>query len=652
MLGVLITLVFAAGATGLGRWLLRPWLPPIDPAAQLGIAGLSGLGLIGTLTLFVGLVPGGLHWGLLLVAALSFAGLVLLVGDRQGLACTLPRDWRLVLLAACGLGVLVSLCGVLAPSDTVDWDTLAYHLAVPKIWLAAGQIQYISFIHHSNFPFAIDNLYVWGLTWGGQSGAKAFSLVSLVFGLVSIFGLARHSYGEKAGWWAALAFASTPMVLWLSGTAYIDVGNGLFGGLGIVFAARWAAENRRAELVLSGVMLGLCAGSKYTGIQIIIAVSVVLAIRGLLAKKAAHYLRGGLTIATLSLAICCPWYIKNVVNTGNPVYPFFYSVFGGKNWDAFSEKIYKEQQQTFGAGRELPTAEQPNYTANKLDPTRFGHAVLGLAYQPSRYIDPAPTRNLGFVFGSLGFLAIAAGLSWLFSGTATAFEGTILGSLGIALLMWFFLSEQSRYILGLTVPLCVLAGGVVAQLRAGVALVLGCTVQFAASMWILKEARLDLQLQVVRGEVSRQQYQSQLIPFYEPAQWINSNVQGRIALYDEVFGYLLDVPYFWAGPGHTTEIGYDRLQDGAALAAKLRSFGITHVYIDLSTTFGGDHVARDRWAQAAGLTGTPQPYSQQELDTAAQDIRLKYKALLAQAIAGGQMQMVKSFGTRLIFILS
>src|SRR6202011_1887734 len=115
------------------------------------------------------------------------------------------------------LAILFATVSVLAPSDTMEWDTLAYHLAVPKLWLQAGQIQPISYIHHSNFPFAVDNLYIWGLAWGGEEGAKAFTLAFHTYGIFAVFGFARQVYGELAGWWAALTWATIPAVLWLSG---------------------------------------------------------------------------------------------------------------------------------------------------------------------------------------------------------------------------------------------------------------------------------------------------------------------------------------------------------------------------------------------------------------------------------------------------
>ena len=36
--------------------------------------------------------------------------------------------------------------------------------------------------------------------------------------------------------------------------------------------------------------------------------------------------------------VMTPWLVKNVVDTGNPVYPLAYRVFGGRHWDAARER--------------------------------------------------------------------------------------------------------------------------------------------------------------------------------------------------------------------------------------------------------------------------------------------------------------------------
>lgn len=631
MLGALLTILFALGSTGLGLRLMSNLLRPLDPAARLGVAGLFSLGLLGTALLFFGMAS-LLMVGVYVVAAVGFIGLGLLALDRSAWTGKKPEGatWAFVLVLS--LCLLFAFVGALAPATTLEWDTLAYHLAVPKIWLAEGQISYIPFIHHSNFPFAVDNLYLLGLTWGGQAGAKAFSVMFLAFGLLALFGIGRQRYGELAGWWAALAFATVPVVLWLSGTAYIDVANGLYAGLGMLFAALLLLEpGERRYLLLAALSLGLAAGSKYTGLQTIFAVGlivlVILALRGGIAKA----FSASVTIAAIALVVASPWYVKNVLNVGNPVFPFFYERLGGKNWDDRRAAIYRNEQQTFGVGR----------TASGRDPGQLGHGILGLAYQPGRYVNPAQEQGGGFPFGAIGFPVLGAMLAWGFSGRARRFEIAILAMVGLSLLMWFFLSQQSRYIISLAVPLAVLLGGGASQLRAGIALAVGAGLQAAYSLWLINTVFVGTQLRVALGRDSAEDYQAANIGFYRPAQSINEQVKGgKVALYDEVFGYLLDVPYFWANPGHGTMIPYDSMSNGQDYVRGLRSLGITHVYVNFANP------QRDPiWFAAMGIDGATQPMPENEARSMMENWEIKFVPLIADASANGLLQPVEVFRT-------
>jgi hypothetical protein len=160
MLGFLISAVFGLACLFGGAGLLKRLAPDLDPAEHAGVGGIIALGLVGTLTLFIGLIPGGLAWGIYLVGAVVIAAAA--VGFKSAgnpLTISKPEKWPfMVIAAAFGITMLVALLGVIMPSTQMDWDSLAYHIAVPKMWLAAGQIHEIAWIHHSNFPFAVDNL--------------------------------------------------------------------------------------------------------------------------------------------------------------------------------------------------------------------------------------------------------------------------------------------------------------------------------------------------------------------------------------------------------------------------------------------------------------------------------------------------------------
>ncbi|MFI5386195.1 MAG: hypothetical protein ACHQ50_08755, partial [Fimbriimonadales bacterium] len=216
-------------------------------------------------------------------------------------------------------------------------------------------------------------------------------------------------------------------------------------------------------------------------------------------------------------------------------------------------------------------------------------------------------------------------------------------------MMWFVLSEQSRYIVALAVPLSVLAGGAVLRLPAGKFLAAAILVQALVSFWVVKTMRFDQQVQVVTGKLSADDYRRASISFYEPARYLNQVVgkTGRVALYDEVFGFLLDVPYIWANPGHSNELGYDWMASGDDLGKNFSSQGITHVYVHIQSP---NDPETQRWLLTTGLTGPVQPYTRRERDDHWDDLNWRSKALIGQAIAIGWLRVDKTFGpSRIVF---
>src|ERR1044072_6087513 len=77
VLGVLITLLFSLGSACFGHLLIRKLTSELDPALRVVLSGLVGLGAIGTLTLFIGLAPGGLSAGTWIVVLVCLAATAL-----------------------------------------------------------------------------------------------------------------------------------------------------------------------------------------------------------------------------------------------------------------------------------------------------------------------------------------------------------------------------------------------------------------------------------------------------------------------------------------------------------------------------------------------------------------------------------------------
>jgi hypothetical protein len=129
LLGLILILVYIGPVAYLARGFLATRLPA-DPAASLGIAGLIASGLVGISCYFVGMVT--ITMSLLFV--LLGAGFLARFSRRphEGIRCTKAGILFVVAVS------IIPLVGILAPSTMLDWDSLAYHMAVPKMWLADG----------------------------------------------------------------------------------------------------------------------------------------------------------------------------------------------------------------------------------------------------------------------------------------------------------------------------------------------------------------------------------------------------------------------------------------------------------------------------------------------------------------------------------
>jgi 4-amino-4-deoxy-L-arabinose transferase-like glycosyltransferase len=619
MLNLLPTFIFAIGCVGLGMVLLDRLRAELDPALRVGLGGMIGLAAIGTMTLFMGLLPDGLRWGIALVGVIVLVGLVALLRSRPTLQ--MPRGNQLLFPLVLAVFSLFPLIGVLAPSDANDWDTLSHHLASVKIWIGNGQITDIPFMHQSNFPFAVDNLYIWGHEWGGQTGAKGFAFAFFVLGMIAIFGMTRQRFGSTAAWWAALFFACVPVVLWESGTAYIDVAHGLFAGFGILFGASLLSpDHPQPNMWLAAICLGFAAGTKYTGLQTIFAVCLVLALACLILRRRGRLISAAALVAVIALAIASPWYIKNAIWKGNPVYPFFYGQLGGVNWDKRRADVYQNEQRTFGVGREQ-MAGPPKAS---IDLGQVGHAVLGLAYQPGRFTNPGQTVGFGDPSSAIGFATIGVFLLLLWRGRPDPADGAALFMIGLSLLMWFVLSQQSRYIVTLVPVIAVLSGALLAARGGWKWLTIAAVaLQSVLTLYLFKfgpQSRFDSQIRYVTGAMSADEYLAGT-PFYAASKILNELPRDttKVALYDEVFGWFLRVPYFWANPGHCTLIPYDHMGTGEDYAREMKRMGFTHVYV-------------------AGRSGEAFPYaplSPEEARTMMDNWEVRWKPLVFDAVSRG-----------------
>jgi hypothetical protein len=105
-------------------------------------------------------------------------------------------------------------------------------------------------------------------------------------------------------------------------------------------------------LVLSAVFAGLAAGVKYTALAFFPPVLAVAAVVVLWKSSRLKGVGAALLAPAVVLVVVSPWFIKNVAFTGNPVFPFAYKWFGGRDWsDELDWKWYAGNYHAAGADR-------------------------------------------------------------------------------------------------------------------------------------------------------------------------------------------------------------------------------------------------------------------------------------------------------------
>jgi 4-amino-4-deoxy-L-arabinose transferase-like glycosyltransferase len=585
---------------GVGAHLLRLVLPP--PVAEKGrkpiapyftvaeefvFATALGLGVVAYLVLALGLAKGLYTWALWILlavlAAVGWRNTVRWFGEAQtGLRGLLKRRFSGVhVLMAISIGFVVLLCliSALAPTSGNDWDGLAYHLAVPKIYLQQHAIIALPWMSHSNFPFGTEMLYLLGLGLHGQALAKLFHYGFGFLLAMLVYCWATRSYGRGNGLIAAAVLASIPLLFWEATVPYNDLSLAFFAMLCIW--AWWRKEERGARgwIMLSGIFAGLALGVKMlAGFLVIFILLAALWPRHKEDQSSETALSSTLSGLRAfgwwllpTILVAAPWYVKSLIWTGNPVYPFFYGIFDGRWWNATLAADYASKQAVFGMGHGPQWLLALPWTL-----TMYSHNFLDSPTMLNRY------NMFVAVIGPLFLAFLPLMLVRLRQDKLLRY---LLAYSGVATVIWFYLTQQNRYLMPV-LPALVL--GIVAVLatlpkerhllRNVIQVVIGFELVWGLVMCYWTTGS---QLLAGLGLESKDEYLTQTLDIYPIAQQINATLPSgaKIMLFGETRGFYLDRNYLW-GIGNNDLIHEpEDTADPQKLATAFRRLGVTHLLL-------------------------------------------------------------------------
>jgi hypothetical protein len=339
-------------------------------------ATLSGyLVLVHSLVLAAGLLghltPAGL--GLLLAAAVAAAlGLARrATPDRAGPDGGGPLTTT-ALLASLAAGVAL---GVWTWPHLVEatrlwiWDDYTYHMVYPALWLREHAIAAPgpprAFTTQAWYPLSASVVAAWFMAPLQGSRGDALAWVSLTGPLYAglVAGGAATLLGRlgcRPGAWAVpvVLLATSPRIGVMASSfsdADLAMAATLFGSL--VFAVpREADEDARdvwADASYAGLLSGVALGVKVSAAPLALVILIMLARRGWTRARWRGAAGVTLVVAAAWIATSAYWYARNVVHTGNPVYPAKFLVWPGAT---FPETTLLEYARHYGVRRTIADA--------------------------------------------------------------------------------------------------------------------------------------------------------------------------------------------------------------------------------------------------------------------------------------------------------
>ncbi|MBI5599363.1 MAG: glycosyltransferase family 39 protein [Deltaproteobacteria bacterium] len=474
-------------------------------------------------------------------------------------------------------------------------DELIHHLAVPRLYVQKGRIFEIPFMGFSYFPMNIDLLYIIPLLLGNDIFARLIHFAFAVLTGLVIYSYLRPRLGRAYAVLGFLLFFSTPVVMNLARTAYVDLGATFFSTLALVGILEWGDGGREGRkdggkgekrlFYWSALSMGLAIGAKYNmliSLFLLTFLVVHLSIRKGSAQRLA--IRDGFIFFAIAITVFSPWLIRNYVWKGSPFYPMMQA--------AISKAA------TEGGGLHFGEALSPIGRRYLL----YNESTLDIVLVPLRIFLEGVDNSIEKFDGVLNpFLLIFMALSLFRIQEERDIKYLVVFSVLFSYIALFTADLVIRYILPVFPPLVVMA---VRGVRHGMEEKRGMRYASIAALVLLFSFNLFylgglyqryMPLGYITGGESRSGYLSRVLPDYRVVEYANANIplSSRV-----LFLFTGDRGYYWErGYFYGDRMGGDiisfvkRAGDAEGLKREFLDTGATHLFIldRLLEKFAGDN---------------------------------------------------------------
>ena len=591
---VVLLLLFAFSAWGFGmRLLLFDGVRVGDRIERAVLAAGLGTALLAAFV-FIFAAAGFLSLGLLVLILLAgaAAGLGPVRQSAAGVPVPAVDETRKksVVFLSISLAVVALFAALAALTPPISRDALIHHLAVPKQFLRMGRMIEIPHASFSYYPMNIDMLYLAALMLGSDILVKLMHWSLYLGVLAATFTLTRRVCRTTPALLAVLCLATVPVMFQVATWAYVDMGLALYVLLATISLCRWREGGEFKWLILCALFAGFAAGIKYQGLFLTVLTGAGVLVTAQKIRPPVSTLRAGAAFVLVCALAASPWYARNLIHTGNPLFPSYNGIFGGR--------VFQPDRPRVSHFEALRILDDKGPADELLTPVRISTDFTLRA-----------VKNLDGPLGPL-FLVFVP-LALLIRKRPSLVNGLLCMSLGYILFLWPQGMLKARYLIPVLPLMAVAVGaaveGVPARLgKSGTIVVAALLIAVLSIHLVLVSGyvRYVAPLKYLGGAVSRDEYLRTHIRDFDCFEFINNRlpVDARVFfLYTGNDGYycerdhLFDTYYL----GYTIKGVIRAAADADEILGAFESLGVTHLFVNwgylnrsFSLTLEEDEVAR------------------------------------------------------------
>lgn len=287
----------------------------------------------------------------------------------------------------------LALVAALAPPTAKD--TVLYHFALPRAYIAAGGGIEVPYNIAGYYPLGVELHAVWAMLLGAPMSARAGEAAAgaTFFLFAPLLVMVVHGWARERGLDRAGAVAAALIVAWVptaydvAANAYVDLALAAYTALAVRAFGRWWTTLDARHLVWITVGIGGALSIKLSAAFVILPLALLALLRALgpASGRSGPAIAGSALVALgAGVTLAAPWYIRNWIRTGSPLFPFYLGIWPARapGWDLERSQLYETLFSLYGSAQggldylltplRLAVAAQP-------DQPQFYDGVLGIA---------------------------------------------------------------------------------------------------------------------------------------------------------------------------------------------------------------------------------------------------------------------------------